>query len=452
VLRTLPDNSVDAIVTDPPYGLSAHPPAEVVACLRAWLDGVAYTPKSVGFMSATWDAWVPGPEVWREALRVLKPGGHCLAFAGTRSMDLMGLALRLAGFELRDSLSWIYGSGFPKSLNVSKAIDREAGAEREIVGYNDISRRNHPEKLKERRDGLGSMCGKGAVRDREFAAAITAPATDDARAWEGWGTAIKPAIEPILMARKPLVGTVAANVIAHGVGALHVDACRVPTAPADAAAMARCNTPGSGQFNTHGAPNGGACYGAFAARTEAFDVDRGRYPANVILDGSPAVAAGFPEQKSGANPTRRHANIFKYTYSTFVGDKTCTPARGADAGSAARFFPTCPPGPDDLPFMYCAKAGRSERAKNAEGVGHTTVKPVALMRWLVRLVAPVGALICDPFMGSGSTGVAARAEGMAFLGIEREPAYLALAASRLPGATVEPAPDAAQLEKDQPLS
>ena len=232
-LRGMPDNSVDSVVTDPPYGLSDHKPGEVVACLQAWLAGEVYAPNGKGFMGKSWDAWVPGPEVWLECLRVLKPGGHVLAFAGTRSMDLMSMALRLAGFELRDSIgyahdgggaplmAWTFGSGFPKSHDVSKAIDREAGAEREKkkIAYstNVLAQGigvDRPWMLEAKKNGYHEVDGD-------------TPSTESARQWQGWGSALKPAWEPILLARKPLQGTIAQNVLAWGTGALNIDGCRV---------------------------------------------------------------------------------------------------------------------------------------------------------------------------------------------------------------------------------
>lgn len=179
-LKELADNSVDAVVSDPPYGLGRCSPAEVAECMIAWAKGETWTPKGSGFMSKVWDAWVPPPELWREVLRVLKPGGHGLIFAGSRTQDLMGMSLRLAGFEMRDVVQWLYGSGFPKSHDVSKAIDKSKGAEREA--------------------------GK----------------------WEGWGTALKPAYEPALLVRKPLSGTIADNVLSFGVGGINIDGCRNP--------------------------------------------------------------------------------------------------------------------------------------------------------------------------------------------------------------------------------
>lgn len=215
VMRSMPANSVDAIVTDPPYGLNNHKLGEVEACLRAWLSGQAYLPKGAGFMGKKWDAWVPGPEVWKAAFAVLKPGGHMLVFAGTRSMDLMCMAIRLAGFELRDSIgyahdggaaplaAWCYGSGFPKSLDISRQIDKAAGAEREVTRIG---------QTKARLDAGKFDTASSSKRERWDSAA-----TDTAQQWQGWGTALKPAWEPVIIARKPLdQSTVLANVLHWG--------------------------------------------------------------------------------------------------------------------------------------------------------------------------------------------------------------------------------------------
>jgi len=337
IMRDIPDGSIDAIVTDPPYGLSDHRTSDVFSCLSSWLAGQEYRPNKKGFMGRTWDSWVPGPEVWREVFRVLKPGGHVVAFAGSRTHDLMSMALRLAGFECRDTVLWVYGSGFPKSLDVSKAIDKAAGAEREVVGIDPNSAN---------RKSKSGTAAYGDYAD-ESERLITAPATDAARQWSGWGTALKPAFEPALLFRKPLVGTVAENVLAHGAGALNIDGCRVE--------------------------DGGE------------ETSKGRFPANLIHDGSDEVLAVFP---------------------------------GAAGGSAARFF-------------YCAKASKTDRGTDNS---HPTVKPTELMRYLVRLVTPLGGTVLDPFMGSGSTGKAAVLEGFHFLGIEQDPSYFNIATERIQNA------------------
>jgi site-specific DNA-methyltransferase (adenine-specific) len=211
-LKELPDNSVDSIVTDPPYGLGKEPDA--LKMLTDWIETGHHDVKGRGFMGKEWDAFVPQPQVWHECLRVLKPGGHLLAFAGTRTQDLMTLGLRLAGFEIRDMVAWGYGSGFPKSLDVSKALDKMAGAEREVVG---------------RADRIAGNKSVGTIGHSRCVPDITAPATDAAKQWNGWGTALKPALEPITLARKPLEGTVAANVLKWHTGALNIDGCRVAT-------------------------------------------------------------------------------------------------------------------------------------------------------------------------------------------------------------------------------
>jgi DNA modification methylase len=235
VLRTLPSASVDAVVTDPPYGLS--------------------------FMGKRWDYDVPSVEVWQECLRVLKPGGHLLAFAGTRTQHRMAVRIEDAGFEIRDMIAWVYGSGFPKSLDVSKAIDKAAGAEREVIGPNPNSRPN-------------MVRVEASVLAPRVDAPLTAPATDTARQWQGWGTALKPALEPITVARKPLDGTVAANVLAHGTGALNVDWCRVDASDGrpliESKAEASLHAFGNGL-------NGSRCAGV---------TTQGRWPANLIHDGS----------------------------------------------------------------------------------------------------------------------------------------------------------------------
>jgi site-specific DNA-methyltransferase (adenine-specific) len=358
VMATMADNSVDAVVTDPPYGLS--------------------------FMGKRWDYDVPSVEVWAECLRVLKPGGHLLAFSGSRTYHRMVCAIEDAGFEIRDQIMWLYGSGFPKSHDVSKAIDREAGAERRVVG-------------RTRREA-----GSKFEQSRSLEYDITAPATPEAEQWAGWGTALKPAHEPIVVARKPLEGTVAANVLAHGTGGLNVDGCRVEgMAPVTVQSQSA---------------RAGEVYGADQRDQRVFEPHTsGRWPANLIHDGSDEVVGLFPQAKGqqGAVGPQYGAKVSVNAYGDY-GPRDDFQPRG-DSGSAARFF-------------YCAKASKADRG---EGNTHPTVKPTDLMRYLCRLVTPPGGIVLDPFMGSGSTGKAAILEGFQFIGIEREAEYLAIAEARI---------------------
>lgn len=369
-MRAMPDNSIDSIVTDPPYEL--------------------------GFMGKAWDGTgiAYSVEMWREAYRVLKPGGHLLAFSGSRTYHRMACAIEDAGFDIRDQIMWVYGSGFPKSLDVSKAIDKAAGAEREVIG-NTGRNPNRMLKFKEQ-DG----CKRSPTNED-----ITAPATDAARQWEGWGTALKPAHEPICVARKPLVGTVAANVLAHGTGALNIDACRV-AADGNDDGVSRARKTGSadtvGNFGFH--REGAAAHSAPGAA--------GRWPANLIHDGSEEVVALLPVAKGqqGATAARQQGAIYGAVSAGTAGIQPRD-----DTGSAARFF-------------YCAKASRADRgAENS----HPTVKPTDLMVYLVRLVTPPGGLVLDPFTGSGSTGKACMREGFRFVGCELSPEYAAIAQARI---------------------
>lgn len=265
-LRNMPDCSVDAIVTDPPYGLSQHSSADIQRALTSWLAGDEYKHGKAGFMGKSWDSFVPSPPVWRECFRVLKHGGHVLCFAGSRTQDLMSIALRLAGFECRDTVMWTYGSGLPKSLDVSRVIDKAAGAER-APGVQYVA----PDG-KARGVDRGMRGGKFAAGESNYVAEklVTSPATDAARQWAGWGTALKPAYEPVLLFRKPLSGTVAENVLKHGTGALNIDGCRV-------GAESTVRIQGEAEIGFHG--------GNFAPGL-ATGSNAGRWPANLIHDGS----------------------------------------------------------------------------------------------------------------------------------------------------------------------
>ena len=336
VLRAMPEMSVDAIVTDPPYGLS--------------------------FMGKKWDYDVPNVEIWRQCLRVLKPGGHLLSFAGTRTQHRMAVNIEDAGFEIREMIAWVYGSGMPKSLNVSKAIDKMAGAEREVVGQE--TRYNEP-------SGIVNA-GRGLEARSLIKRNITAPATDAVKRWDGWGTALKPALEPITVARRPIIGTVAENVLKYGTGGINVDGCRV---------------------------------------------EGGRFPANLIHDGSDEVVELLNE------PAR-----FFY----------CAKASKADRDAGCEGLEVT----DSRVTGLQSDQGMPMRMENGVATGpkappvqrrnhHPTVKPTDLMRYLCRLVTPPGGIVLDPFMGSGSTGKAAVLENFNFIGIEREPEYMEIAKRRI---------------------
>jgi|688.fasta_scaffold154122_2 site-specific DNA-methyltransferase (adenine-specific) len=380
-LPYLEDCSVDAIITDPPYEL--------------------------GFMNKKWDSSgiAYNINIWAHCLRVLKPGGHLLAFGGTRTYHRMACAIEDAGFEVRDSINWIYGSGFPKSLDVSKAIDKAAGAEREIIGERKLGG-NAAQSTQEKGGTYASNTNSVGVEP--ISVPITTPSTDAAKQWEGWGTALKPAHEPIVLARKPFEDTVANNVMQHGTGALNIDGCRVETT----------DSFGGGTKGTSGFAAGYEHDGWVAGSS------LGRWPANVIHDGSDEVVGLFPSSKAGKpRPDRGTGGIWSESMGI-----PCGPQYGDD-GSAARFF-------------YCAKAGKSERNAGLpkDTNIHPTVKPLELMKYLCRLITPPNGIILDPFAGSGSTLVAATLEGFNSIGIEMTADYLPIIEARIKWAESQIAP------------
>ena len=428
-MKAMPPESVDAIVCDPPYGLSNTDPGSVADTITKWASGDRdHVPTGRGFMGKSWDAFVPPPAVWDECMRVLKPGGHMVVFAGSRTQDLMGLSIRLAGFEVRDSLAWLYGSGFPKSMNVGKAIDKAAGAERKVIGQSaTVTPRSGKSSsgfapLRSVRWGdvhyswedapseaRAYFEAQGATRGQ-----ITAPATPEAAQWDGWGTALKPAFEPIVLARKPLAEkTVARNVLAHGTGAINVDACRIGMSDDDRSLVDSRSGAGFGTGHTVGARQGRA-EGKFTS------APGGRWPANVLLDHH---AAAWVDEQSGVSKSTQSIRV--RAGSVFGNGLTLGSAVSKfdsvggfeDAGGASRFF-------------YTAKAPKSERP-NVDGVQHPTVKPLAIMRWLIRLVTPPGGTVLDPFAGSGTTIEAALIEGFDPVGIEMETDYLPLIQHRI---------------------
>jgi site-specific DNA-methyltransferase (adenine-specific) len=353
-------------------------------------DGCATDPPyEIGFMGKSWDSSGVAfqPETWRAVFDCLKPGAHLAAFASTRTYHRIACAIEDAGFEIRDQLAWAYGSGFPKSLNVSKAIDKAAGAEREVVGAGKWA-------------GRESSTDFGLVNDDAWQGGAdrkeTAPATPEAAQWAGWGTALKPAWEPICLARKPLIGTVAANVLAHGTGAINIDACRIEGADAE---EGRTRHGG-------GIPGNGSSY---ELPDYQAPMPAGRFPANLLHDGSEQVLAWFPDTQSGQLlPTHdaKESTNGSMSGKNYAG--RITGEFGGDSGSAARFF-------------YSAKAGPLDRI----GSEHATIKPVDLMRWLCRLLTPPGGRLLDPFAGSGTTGIACIAESFDCTMIELDAAHVA---------------------------
>jgi len=402
ILPTLPDNSVDSIVTDPPYEL--------------------------GFMGKKWDSSgiAYSVELWTECLRVLKPGGHLLSFGGTRTFHRVAVAIEDSGFEIRDNIAWLYGSGFPKSLDVSKAIDKSAGAEREVLG-------------KSNRHGGGKMTGSSfqvspAVPD------ITAPSTPEAEQWNGWGTALKPAHEPIIVARKPLEGTVAHNVLTHGTGALNIDGSRIGTD----------DNLNGGRYSDGKNENDSFVFGKGVNKRSKndFEQPKGRWPANIILD---EHTAGLLDEQSGVSKsTPAPRGEVPIASNSMSGAKTFSGSSHNDSGGASRFFYVAKAskrdrneGLEELPFIKggSLSGGEDKRSQTTNQPSrqnfHPTVKPTALMEYLVKLVTPPNGTVLDPFTGSGSTGKAAILNGFDFIGIEMTEDYLPIIKARLEHAETE---------------
>ena len=487
LMRAMPDCSVDSIVTDPPYGLEfmgkdwdapwkAKPSKEFNEIESGTLGGFSRLPNhsrvnnvrceacqrwkfssnpcdcdNPKFPNARLDAltvfqqWFT--EVAAEALRVLKPGGHLLAFGGTRTYHRMACAIEDAGFEIRDSIHWVYGSGFPKSHNIGKNIDKHLNADRQPTG--------------EVRKGGWRPGGNGGNLMNNAGGGLpdiveTVAATDEARRWEGWGTALKPAHEPVVVARKPLQSTVAGNVLEWGTGGLNIDGCRV--------AGVMDGTWGATQKSSIG--YGGTDVTDYQTQPHA----AGRWPANVVFDRTAGEAL---DQQSGERPSAG-----EYTHSLSKPERPWAPFGGmaktgqakrsnkyhGETGGASRFFTQADWGPDDWPFVYQAKPSRKERNAGLDGLPersaaeryetlhtlnadnqqrlpasnhHPTVKPVALMRHLVRLVTPPGGVVLDPFAGSGTTLVAAVLEGMNAVGCEMTEEYLPIIRGRVEWAQAE---------------
>ena len=448
LLKSYPDNHFDAIVTDPPYGLGKEPNAEDM--LREWLKSGYMEVKGGGFMGKEWDAFVPQPIFWKEVFRVLKPGGYVLAFYGTRTYDWGVMAMRLAGFEVRDCVQWIYGSGFPKSHNIGKAVDKLQGNEREDLGRNPAARPSS-----DKGDYETNTKWKTPPRPN-----ITKGKSE----WEGWGSALKPAVEPIVVCRKPLEKglSIAENVLKWGVGGINIDGCRVGFKnEADYLESTKKNQ--HEDFGTKPMTNNNV-YGDYSMIQPKNYQPEGRFPANIILECiCDEVIKGergeiIEHNGSGGiwnegtkEPVGRTYNDKGDTHTN--PDCPCYIMDRQSGGNASRFF-------------YQAKASKSERNRGLEGfevkqtkgggggIGdyledvnaasgkfgsekapssnfHPTVKPVKLMQYLVRLVTPPNGLVLDPFCGSGTTGIACRLEGFNFVGMEREEDYAKIAQARI---------------------
>jgi site-specific DNA-methyltransferase (adenine-specific) len=415
ILPTLADNSIDSIVTDPPYEL--------------------------GFMGKRWDSSgiAYSVELWQQCLRVLKPGGHLLAFSGSRTYHRMVVAIEDAGFEIRDMISWISNKTFPKSLNIGKAIDKAAGAEREVIG-----KHSAPAGKSAVMTGSRSVTEAGFWARGDTDVDITAPATDEAKQWDGWGTGLKPTVEPIVMARKPVEGTIANNVLTYGTGGLNIDGSRI-----------RMTAEDEKKSYNNWKPEG------YEAKENIYDIgnkiiaseqnSQGRWPANLILDEDTAEL--LDEQSGITKGKPGMTNLGKFSFT--VGEKVEGVKHGSqkglgDTGGASRFF-------------YVAKASKRDRNEGLEELGesvagsysgnvankgnkigaqpdkpnqpaknfHPTVKPTSLMEYLIKLVTPPGGVVLDPFTGSGSTGKAAILQGFDFIGIEMTEEYLPIIEGRL---------------------
>ncbi len=424
-LRKIPSNYVDSCVCDPPYGLGKEP--DIYNLMAAWLKGDNHEYSKSGFMGKSWDSGVPGPSYWNQVFRVLKPGGYCLVFAGTRTYDLMTIALRFAGFEIRDTIrylqdehypAWVHGQGFPKSLNISKGIDKKFGKDPTVVGKRTDGRYKYGFS-----DKAKAALGKTAIKKTKGfvgeMGVITKPTTEEAQQWEGWGSSLKPAWEPIIIARKPLEGSIVENILAYGTGGINIDGCRI--------AYTKDNPPipqiAQNKRNVQSSKTMYDGQSMSKSKTKAVigGSEIGRFPANVIHDGSDTVVKDFARfgksvSKKGKRRTAKVDNNTRLLNSSQV-QVNC---EYEDSGTVARFF-------------FCAKASTKERS---EGISskkntHPTVKPTALMQYLVRLVTPKNGICLDPFMGSGTTGVACMKEGFRFIGVELEEEYYDIAIQRI---------------------
>ena len=462
-LKNYPDNYFDSIVTDCPYGLGKEPNAQEM--LKAWIDTGYLEVKGSGFMGKEWDSFVPQPLFWKEIYRVLKHGGHIVAFFGTRTYDWGCMAIRLGGFEIRDCIQWVYGSGFPKSHNISKAIDKMKGAEREVVGKKNYSMPKADNSMGENSYGIsGGKLANGTTAAR-IVGDITAPSTEQAKQWEGWGSALKPANEPIVLARKPLEKglSIAENVLKWGTGGINIDGCRV--------GLSNKDVKDNGRIINRNIREGDDGWGMQDKKADKVEVlsSQGRFPANLILthhedcedlicvDDCPIKI--LDEQSGESKGTLRKPNgksILNVENGWNDNSMIDNTTRGHnDKGGASRFFYVAKAsqwernyGLDEfeektsgsLNFRNPSSSGRSEDAPSVELMGgltksksnfHPTIKPIKLMQYLIRLVTQPNGIVLDPFAGSGTTGIACKIDGFEFVGLELSEEYTAIANKRI---------------------
>lgn len=438
-MKTLPDNCIDSIVSDPPYGLSAQP--DIYEVLNCWMKDEPFKHSKKGFMSAEWDSFVPGPEFFKEMFRILKPGAYIACFAGSRTQDVMGIAIRMAGFEIRDTIFFLHSQGFPKNHNIPLNIDKKLGYKPKIVGKKQSGMGTG--------DSFGMRQSEGSNSEDDGLAPVYELQSDEAKCYENYGSALKPAYEPIILARKPNEKglSIAENVLKWGTGGINIGKTRVGNEP-------RWNSEPQSSI------------GSFNASPKSKDEYNGkevvgRWPCDIVHDGSEKILemfSEFGETKSSKSPGLRKSG----TNGTFLSDggNFETQAYG-DEGSAARMFNSLEYDDEDLQLMFyhCSKPSIADKDEGLEKYFeqkqkageyclsthngesrleksipryniHPTVKSTTLMRWICRLVTPEGGLIYDPFSGSGSTGKAAGIEDFKFIGTELDEEFCKIANAR----------------------
>lgn len=413
ILKTIPDNSIECIVSDPPYGIA--------------------------FMGKDWDKTLPPAEIWAECFRVLKPGGYILAMSATRTYHRLAVQLEDLGFIVHPMIGWIFASGFPKATDLSKQFDKQANAKRKVIGKSPHSNQN----IK------NNHLHAGHSNDR-LQLDITAPSTKLAKEWDGWKyglQSLKPALEPIFMGQKPISEKrMTDNIKKHGVGAVNIDACRVEfKSEKDKKSATFGSQP---IISSKGIEGGNGTFAGYISGVNNTDIQAnplGRFPANLIHDGSEAVILEFPNSKSTVpSPSQKNGGDFKADNTIGLGLKQIQRTGFNDSGSSARFFFTAKPSKKERDGGLEAFPIKKVETRTDKGAGlnlekgvqpgrnnHPTVKPIALMEYLIKLVCPHNGTVLDPFMGSGTTGLAAKRLDKKFIGIELSKDYFEIAQARI---------------------